>query len=232
MRYAVRCCLVSLCLVGLLGSPAIGASHTVNRRVLGVVSQTNLAHVDSANAVMGADIYSCDALDTDQGGALRVQVGSGQVYLSSGSTAALEDDGSEIQVVASSGTVGFSQPASGGLAIRTPAGIVRAASGGAAAGEVVFKGPKELVITSMRGDLLLDNGGEIRTIPEGKSADVTFDNNLAQGCHNETAADQQQQQHPYARHQIAFYVIAGAAVAIPGAVLWHDLTESDSKPPK
>ena len=103
--------------------------------MLGVVSQTNLAHIDSANAVMGADIYSCDALDTDQGGALRVRVGAGQVYLSSGSAAALEDDGSEIQVVTSSGTVGFSEPASGDIAIRTPAGIVRAVGGAAAPGK-------------------------------------------------------------------------------------------------
>jgi hypothetical protein len=227
MRQAARFSLISLCFAALWSSPAFGA----HRRVLGVVSQTNLAHIDSANAVMGADIYSCDALDTDQGGALRVRVGAGQVYLSSGSAAALEDDGSEIQVVMSGGTVGFSEPASGNISIRTPAGIVRAVGGAAAAGEVTFKGPRELVISAMRGDLTLDNGGELRTIPEGKSADVTFEDILSQGCHDEAAAVQQQQR-PYVRHKIGFYIIATAALAVPSYLLWRNLTESDSKPPK
>ncbi len=228
MRHVARFCLISLCFAALWSSPALAA----HRRVLGVVSQTNLGHIDSANAVMGADIYSCDALDTDQGGELRVRIGASQVYLSSGSAAALEDDGNEIQLVTGSGTVGFSEPASGNISIRTPAGIVRAVGGAAAAGEVTFKGPRELVISAMRGDLTLDNGGELRTIPEGKSADVTFEDSLSQGCHDESAADQQQQQRPYARHKIGFYIIATAAVGVPSYLLWGELTESDSKPPK
>jgi hypothetical protein len=227
MRPVVRFCVILLCFAALWSSPAFAA----HRRVLGVVSQTNLAHIDSSNAVMGADIYSCDALDTDQGGAMRVQIGPSQIYLSSASAAALEDDGSEIQVVTGSGTVGFSEPASGNISIRTPAGIVRAAGGAAAAGEVTFKGPRELVISAMRGDLTLDNGGELRTIPEGKSADVTFDDSIAQGCHDESPAEQQHQR-PYVRHRIGFYIIAIPGVGIPSYLLWRELTESDSKPPK
>jgi hypothetical protein len=227
MRHAVRFCLISLCFAALWSSPAIAA----HRRVLGVVSQTNLAHIDSSTAVMGADIYSCDALDTDQGGAMRVQIGPSQIYLSSASAAALEDDGSEIQVVTGSGTVGFSEPVAGNISIRTPAGIIRAAGGAAVAGEVTFKGPRELVISAMRGDLTLDNGGELRTIPEGKSADVTFDDSLSQSCHDESAADQTHQR-PYVRHKIGFYIILGVGVGVPSLLLWRESTESDSKPPK
>jgi hypothetical protein len=229
MRQAARVALILACAASLFSSPAFGTHQP--RRVLGVVTQTNLAHLDSQNAVMGADIYSCDALDTDEGGALRVRVGSSQVYLATSSAAALEDDSSEIQVVATAGTVGFSEPASGGLSVRTPAGIVRAAGGGAAAGEVTFKGPKELVISAMRGDLTLDNGGDLRTIPEGKSADVTFEDNNEQGCHDESAADQTQQ-HVLMRKPIGFYIIMTAAVGVPSYLLWRELTESDSKPHK
>lgn len=230
MRQAVRVGLILACASALLCAPAF-ATHR-GRRVLGVVTQTNLAHLDSQNAVMGADIYSCDALDTDEGGAMRVRVGSSQVYLATASAAALEDDGNAIQVVASTGTIGFSEPASSGLSIRTPAGIVRAAGGGAAAGEVTFKGPKELVISAMRGDLTLDNGGDLRTIPEGKSADVTFEDNLEQGCHDEAAAQEQAQHTPVMHRPIGFYIIMTAAVGIPSYLLWRELTESDSKPPK
>jgi hypothetical protein len=228
MRHVLRFCLISLCFAALFSSPALAA----HRRVLGVVTQTNLAHLDSQNAVMGADIYSCDALDTEDTGALRVRVGQSQVYLSAASAAALEDDGNEIQVLVTSGTVGFSEPVSGEISIRTPAGIVRAAGGSAAAGEVTFKGPKELVISAMRGNLTLDNGGDLRTIPEGKSADVTFEDSVEQGCHDESAGEQQQQRGPYTHRPIGFYIIVTAALAVPSYLLWRELTESDSKPAK
>jgi hypothetical protein len=225
MRDVARFCVIVLCFVALFNRPALAA----HRRVLGVVSQTDRAHLDSQNAVMGADVYSCDSLDTEDGGTMRVQVGSSQVYLAAMSAAQLEDDVNEIQVLVTSGTVGFSEPASGNISIRTPAGLVRAASGVMTAGEVTFKGPRELVISAMRGSLTLDNGGELRTIPEGKSADVTFEDSLEQGCHDE-GADEQQQQRPYMRKPIGFFIIATAALGIPSYLLWRELTESDSKP--
>ncbi|HXQ26168.1 MAG TPA: hypothetical protein VN822_07160 [Candidatus Acidoferrales bacterium] len=226
MRFVARFCLVALCVAALFNSPAMAA----HRKVLGVVLQTDHARLDNANAVMGADIYSCDMLETDESGVLRARVASGQVYLSALSAAQLEDDVTAIQVLALRGTVGFSSPAAGEITIRTPAGIVRG-TGAGAAGQVTFTGPKELLITAMHGDLLLDNGGELRTIPEGKSATVTFEDNLEPGCHDEAAADQQPQ-HPLVRHKIGFYIVAGAAVGIPVILLWHSTSESDSQPPK
>jgi hypothetical protein len=228
MRYVARYCTAILCVAALICTPAFGGRATP-RRVLGVVSETNLGHISNTNAVVGADIYSCEPLNTDDGGALRARVGASQFYLSSASAAALEDDGGEIQAVTAAGTVGFSEPASGNIALRTPAGIVRAAGGAAAAGEVTFKGHRELVISAIRGDLTLDFGGELRTIPAGKSADVTFDNDLSEGCHDEAAAAQPQQS-VYNSPKIGFIIVGTAAVLIPSILLWHDLSESDSKP--
>lgn len=224
MRFVARLCLVALGVAALFNLPAMAAG----RKVLGVVLQTDRARLDRANAVIGANIYSCDVLETDETGALRAKVGAGQIYLSALSTAALEDDVSAIQLLAMRGTVGFSSPDSDGITIRTPAGIVRGA-GGPAAGQVTFTGPKELLITAMRGNILLDNGGELRTIPEGKSAVVTFEDNLDSGCHDEAAADQQPQ-HPLVRHKIGFYIIVGAVAAIPTYLIWHNVSESDSSP--
>jgi hypothetical protein len=121
MRDVARLGVLLLCFSTLFNLPTSGA----HRRVLGVVSQTDRAHLDSQNAVVGADIYSCDSLDTEDGGAMRVQIGSSQVYLATASAAQLEDDLNEIQVLITSGTVGFSEPASGNISIRTPAGLVR-----------------------------------------------------------------------------------------------------------
>jgi hypothetical protein len=72
MGFIARSWLACLVIVTICGSPAMADV----RRALGVVVQTDRGRIDSTNAVTGADIYSCDSLDTDDGGALRVQVGS------------------------------------------------------------------------------------------------------------------------------------------------------------
>jgi hypothetical protein len=227
MRFVSRLCFVAVCVVFAWQAPAIAA----HKRVLGVVAQTDRGHLDTSNAVQGADVYSCDSLTTDEGGVLRVTVGSNQLYLSASSAAALEDDGSAIQAIAVGGTVGFSFSAADDFSVRTPAGIIRSAKAGAAAGQVAYASAKEIIISAMHGDLVLDNGGELRTIPEGKSADVTFENDLQNGCHDESAADQSQQhQNPVTHHRIGFYIIVGAAVAIPSYFLWRDAAESNSTP--
>jgi hypothetical protein len=227
MRFTARFCLAVLVAAMVWGTPATSG---VRRRALGVVAQTERGHIDTTNAVDGADIYSCDSLDTDEGGVLRVKVGASQLFLSESSAAALEDDGSAIQALATSGTVGFSFSPAADLSVRTPAGIIRGAAG-AASGEVAYKGPREIIISAMHGDLLFDHGGALRTIPEGKSADVTYEDNIDNSCHDESAANQIRQR-PYAQHKIAFYIIAGAAVAVPAFLIWHHVSESDSTPAK
>ena len=190
--------------------------------------QTDRGHIDTTNAVTGADIYSCDSLDTDDGGVLRVKVGSSQVFLSASSTAALEDDGNAIQALATSGTVGVAFSAATDLSVRTPAGTIRGAGSQAASGQVAYTGSMELIISAIHGDLVLDNGGELRTIPEGESADVTFEGNVDNSCHDESAANHISQR-GYTQHKIGFYLIAGDAIAVPSYFLWRYPTESDSK---
>jgi len=93
-----------------------------------VVLATN-AHLDSADAAMGANVYAGDALDTATGGTLRLKVGTGQIYLTSESAAQLvpSENGTHAKLVR--GTIGFSAAASDGIVIETPVGIVRAADG-------------------------------------------------------------------------------------------------------
>jgi len=209
-----------------------GGKGGVRRKVLGVVAQADRARIDNATAQTGADIYSCDSLDTDEGGTMRVRVGGGQAYLTGLSQAELEDEGNEIQVLFSRGGVGFASPASGGLAVRTPAGIIRAANAQAAAGEVNMTGPTEMVISAMKGDLLLDNAGELRTIPEGKSARVTFEAGSAPGCRDEEPANANNSpKPPLLQHKIGFYLIVGAAAFLPSYFIWRAASESNSTPP-
>ncbi len=230
MRGVVRVGIAMGAAAALFLIPTFGGSGHVRNgvhphgRVLGVVSQTNLGHIDQSTAETGSNIYSCDDLTTDDGGTMRVRVGGAQVYIATSSSAELEDDSDEIVLLADSGTVGFSEPSTASLIIRTPAGIVRAEGGSAAAGEITYKGANELIITAMRGNLTLDSGGELRTIPEGKSADVTFEDALTQACHR--GAGPLQPVHD----KIGFFILIPAALAIPSYILWQEMTESDSKP--
>jgi len=221
MRFGFRIGCLSLCLALMSQAPASARVHG-GRRVLGVVAQTDRGHLDSALAQMGANVYSCDKLDTEDGGVLRVKVGSSQLFLAGSSLAALEDEGSAVQALAMGGTVGFAS-------MRTPAGVIRATNGQPASGEVTYKGPHELLISAMRGALTLETGSEFRTIPEGKSADVTFEGNVDNGCREAAAADQQTVK-PYVQHKIGFYIVMGAAAAVPPYLLWREFAESDSKP--
>lgn len=227
MRSAVRGICVALCVAMLWQGPVMARTHA-SRRVLGVVAQTDHGKLDSSEAALGANVYSCDRLETEQGGVLRVKVSSNQLYLSgANSLAQLEDEGSAIQALAEAGTVGFSISGSGDFSVRTPAGIIRGISGRAVSGQVTYTGPNQIVISSMQGDLTLDTGGEFRTIPDGKSASVTFDNNIGDSCREEAAEDQTQQR-PVVQHKIGFYLLMGAAVGVPVYFLWHETSESDS----
>lgn len=226
MRFVARICCLVVCVGFVCQSPAMARR---GRRVLGVVVQTDRGRLDNATAVQGANVYSCDRLETDEGGVLRVKVGPSQLFLSGSSAAALEDEGGAIQALAMGGTVGFSSAGSDGFSVRTPAGVVRATGGQAASGQVTFVNAHQLVISAIHGDLTLDSGGEFRTVPEGKSANVTFDNNIDNGCHDEAAADQTQVK-PLVQHQIGFDLIMGGVVAVPAILLWHESSESDTKP--
>jgi hypothetical protein len=226
MRPCARyCCAIIVAALMLPGAQA------VERKAVGVVSQTDHGHVDSADAMSGANVYDCDTLDTEAGGGMRLQVRSGQVYLTAGSEAQLQDGYNGIDVYVNRGTVGFSSMAGAAIELVTPAGFVRASNGQEASGQVTFTTPKEMLITAMRGDLVLDNGGEFRTIPQGQTAKVTFDENSTPACHADDSSDNQQQpKHALQRRKIGFFLIGAGVLGIPAAIIWEKSTESPSTP--
>jgi len=226
MRPFARFCRV-LCVAALM-LPAARASQHVNRKAVGVVSETNLGHIDSADAVAGENVYDCDTLETELSGQMRVQVSSGQIYVSGASEGQLQGGLNGIDVYVDRGTIGFSAMAGAAIEVVTPAGFVRAANGQAASGEVAITGPKEMTVTAMRGDLVLDDGGQFRTIPQGQSAKVTFEEGGAPSCREDQSQNQQPQKG--LRRPVGFYLIGAGAVAVPAIILWEKMTESSSTP--
>jgi len=220
---------VVLCALLVCQVPVTAKTRTrASRRVLGVIVQTDHGRLDNSTAELGANVYSCDKLETDEGGVLRVKVMTSQLFLSASSLAALEDEGSTVQALAMAGTVGFTASGSDGFSVRTPAGVVRPSGAQGGSGQITYVNPHQLLISAVHGDLVLEAGGELRTIPEGKAANVTFDTGIDNGCHEEAGAYQTQVR-PIVQNGIGFKVVGGAAVAVVGYLIWRDMTESDSK---
>ena len=211
----------------LLDLPAFAAAAA---RPLGLVIQAREALLDNSNLAVGTTVYPGDTVQTDEGGTLRLKFGATQVYLLSSSAATFSERESIIRATVGRGTVGFSADASSDVELAVPQGILRAANGHAAYGQVSIIGPQDVVITSYRGSLVLDNEGELHTIPAGKSYRVTMD--------LEPAAQPAPPAHrgddagvvPTKRRKLYFELLVLGAVAIGTGVIWYEVTQSPSLP--
>ena len=226
-RFA-RGLLLALLVAGLAAVPA----RAGNEKPLGMVIQAEVAHLDNARAVVGATVYPGDALATEPGGSLRLKLGSGQLYLLGSTTATLAQNPTAVHAVVNRGTVGFSSSATDPLELETPLGIVRASSG-SGYGQVTLTGPREMIVSAYRGDLIVDYNGELHTIPEGKS--VRVEKELDQPAQPEPAAAPPQEPQGSETQKQALNtktVEKVAAVAVVALVTWaiyEELCESSSK---
>ena len=140
----------------------------------GVVLDAQHAAVDGADAALGANVYAGDALVTQENGTLRLRVGSGQLFMLASTDASVLQDHNRIDMFMKHGTAGFSATVDDPLEIDTPVGTLRPANSSRAFGQVSITNPREIVITSYQGKLLLTRGSESRTIESGKSYRVSL----------------------------------------------------------
>jgi hypothetical protein len=231
MRALSRCVLVAILIAGLLNIPAYAADE----KPLGLVTQAENAHIGNAKVAIGTTIFPGDTLATEAGGALRLNFGSSQLYLLSASSATLSQNASATMVhaVVGHGTVGFSSNGTDHIELEIPQGILRAANGEPAYGQVTIVGPLEVVISTYRGTLSLDHDGEVRDIPAGRSYRVTME--------LEPAAAAAQPQAPAGvggsgtKRALNTSTLAWAIVAVGAAGgvaygIWDVLSESSSAP--
>ena len=179
MRSIARQSVAMLLVAGMVSLPAMaavpGAPTGANEKPLGMVVLATNAHVDSADATMGANVYGGDVLDTQSGGTLRLKVGGGQLYMLGDSAATLVPEEKKAHANLTRGVMGFSGSSSDGIEIETPVGVVRAAGGQARAfGQVTLRSATEMIVTSYAGTLEVEREGEVHEIAEGKTYAVTM----------------------------------------------------------
>jgi hypothetical protein len=217
--------------IGIAGSLALlGAALTIAADIpTGVISDAVQAHVDGADATLGANVYAGDALSTYPGGTLRLRVGAGQLFLLASSDANITQDHARIDMLVKNGTAGLSATIDDPLEIDTPVGTVRPADDKHAFGQVSILGSRQVIITSYEGTLSLTHNGEERMIEAGKSYRVS----LAPGPAAAPAPAPQGGQGAGAGggngHLVVDAVAIGGA-ALAGYVVWHVMCESPSAP--
>jgi hypothetical protein len=230
VRSISKCLLIAILIGSLLNLPAFAA----NEKPLGLVTQAQEAQIGTAVVAIGTTVYPGDTVATDTGGILRLKVGGSQVYLLASSAATLSQNAQMVHALVARGTVGFSSNGTDQVGLEIPEGIVSAANGEPAYGQVTLTGPREVVISAYRGTLVLDNDGEMHTIPAGKSYRVTLDleppaaKPVAQeaagvgGNNNDIVA-------PKHRH-LTFDLIVLGVVGAVSAVVYYEVTQSPSRP--
>jgi len=220
--------ITTLLVASLLNLPLYGATE----KPLGLVIQAQEAQIGTAALAIGTTVYPGDTVETETGGTLRLKVGGSQIYLLASSAATLSQKSDMVHALVSRGTVGFSSNGTDRFALEIPEGIVSAANGEPAYGQVTIIGPREVVIAAYQGTLVLDNEGELHSIPAGKSYRVTMD--------LEPAATAPQQAEgvggknhdivaPKRRH-LVFDAIMIAAFVGAGAGIYYEISQSPSRP--
>ena len=219
MRTHFRCAVALVVAACLASLPAMAATN----RALGYVVLAQGAQLDGNNALNGTNVYSGDALETEPGGTLRVQIAANQVYLFGASTAKLSGDDSASTTLLISGTAGFSSVPGSSVAIRALDVTIRPKTAEATHAQVTVNGPEELLVTSYRGALELELDGKTYSMAPGSSykVDVGTSDTKQMNAGNHVARNQR---------GLVLLVFGGTAAAYTGLVIYHELHESPEKP--
>lgn len=231
MRFCSRSLLIALICSGMLilqvqpslqAAPA-SADPQTGPAPFAVVVLADLAHIGSANAAGGTTVYPGDTLDTGPGGNLRLTVANGQVYLGSDSAANVLRSGPVLEAAIVRGTVGFSSLTDQQFQIVTPEGLVAAAGGRSAYGQVTITGPNDIVISAYTGALVLHRGSQTLIVNAGQSYYVSL------------VPDPQPPQRkagvvPGYSYHLVWRIIVIGGLGLTGYLLWRNYCESPIDP--
>jgi hypothetical protein len=234
LRFYARCVLIALISSGMLvlqtqwsvqAAPvALASGKAAAEPPLAVIALADRAHVGSANASNGTTVYPGDSLDTAPGGELRLTVGAGQVYLLSDSAANITRNGGILRASIRRGTVGFSSLAAQQFEIDTPEGLLHAANGLPAYGQVTISGPKDIVVSAYTGTLALERGDQKLLINAGQSYYVSLVPDP------ESVGQRKAGVVPALNEHLVWRLIIIGGAALVGYFLWRHFSESPTDP--
>lgn len=235
VRFVLRACLTAVLIGTLINLPVAGAAE----KPLGMVTQSQAAHLDSAAAAVGATVYAGDTIDTDSSGSIRLRAGTAQYYLMSSSSSRLQETSAGIRAELTHGTAGFASGTSDIVEMNVLGATVRSRSGEAAHGRVSIVGANELVVTSFRGPFDISIDGDTHVVADGQSYKVQIvdapDQDQDQLGKSTVKGNNGSGTIPAVRNRKKVLVIVLYSAAIAGAIIggyfiYHELNESPSAP--
>ncbi len=220
--------------IGILpGWPATGPAF-------GTIISADRAHVGGGSVSSGATVFGGDRLLTDETGSLQVRAGAARLLLSSASIAVLAKDQSSPAASLTRGTAIFSTANSKAFTLHVGSMTIRPERDQPTVAQVTVVGPKQLLVRSTRGSLIVAVDDDVRVVPENMSYRIVLDPSEAELAAAE--ASEAAAQGPEGvgvrgkgrpplhagRNRFVWYVI-GVASIVTGVFLWKAL-ESPSSP--
>lgn len=234
MRACSRSLLIALVSSGMLllqVQPSLQAAPVPNNQTnatpFAVIVLATSAHVGKANAASGTTVYPGDTLDTEPGGQLRLTVAGGQIYLLSDTAANIMRSGSTLQAALVRGTIGFSSLNDQQFQIVTPEGIVEAADGLPAYGQVTAVAHNDIVISAYSGSVVLHRGAQTLVVQSGRSyyVELVPDSEPFPDRPRRRPCDRQD-----STCHLVWRIGIGTAAVIGGYVAWREYSESPVDP--
>lgn len=195
----------------------------------GTLVFANRARIGSANASVGATVFSGDRLATDDVGSVQVRAGAARFLLASSSIATLSQDEASPAVTLTAGTATFSTANSKAFVLHVATAIIRPNTDQPTVGRVTLLNPKELLVKSIRGSLQIAVEDDVREIPEGEAYRVVLDPNAdPQGPRGAGTKGIGRPPIKAAKSKFIWYAIAITATVT--LIVAHEAWESDYKP--
>jgi hypothetical protein len=153
----------------LAGMPLLGQSTP-----LGVVTQSNLGHLNNSVASVGTTIFNADRLFTEVGGSLGLRSGLTQIVLSEDSAILINQEESTVAAVLQRGSVSFTVESGGAFRLIASDVRVRPQSSELTAGQMTLESCA-VVVTSRTQALEVTAGKETKIVEAGQSYRVAME---------------------------------------------------------
>jgi hypothetical protein len=157
--------------LSLLLTPVFGATNSPVGAILSAVR----AHVGTAPASAGTTVFGGDRLSTEQSGSIQVRAGAARLLLSASSSAMLRDADGAAAATLLSGTALFSTTIAKAFTLVAARAEIRPRDDVPTIAQVSIETPKQFIVRSSRGALIVTVDGETQIIPEGETYRVTLD---------------------------------------------------------
>jgi hypothetical protein len=152
-------------------SPVWGAPSSS----LGTVVYADRAHMGAGVASVGSTVFGGDRLSTEQSGSVQVRAGAARFLLSSASSATFANEDGSPAATLTLGSATFSTANSRAFALHVASAVIRPNTDEPTIGYVTVLNPKELVVRSTKGSLMVAVGDDVRVIPEGAAYRIVLD---------------------------------------------------------